>query len=148
MIMIAIVLQVDNMSLLVRDLSNNQEVRVNMSGNQNISPGDRIMIFYNGAMTMSIPPQISAFAVQVLQPSVIPPTPPTPPLPQTQVRAIVVEKRTNSLLVRELNNNSLMVVNTANSRYFCNGQRVIVTYDVMTRSIPPQVNALDILPDC
>lgn len=145
MVMLAIVLKVESNSILVRDLSNNQEVQVNMRNTQNISVGDRVAIFYNGTMTMSIPPQITALSVQVLKSATVPPA---TEAPWTEVRAVIVDKRNNSLLVRNINDNSLLVVNTPNARFFCNGQTVIVRYDTIRLSNPPEVDALDILPAC
>lgn len=145
MVMLAIVLRVGRNSILVRDLSNNQEVQVNMRNTQNISVGDRVAIFYNGTMTTSIPPQISALSVQVLRSTAVPPA---SEISGTEVRAVIVDKRSNSLLVRNINDNSLLVVNTPNSRFFCNGQTVIVRYDNIRLSNPPEVDALDILPAC
>ena len=58
--MCAVVCQVQEDSLLVRDQNSCQEVQVNTSCAHCYSAGDRICIHYNGAMTASIPPQISA----------------------------------------------------------------------------------------
>ena len=58
--MCAVVCQVQDGSLLVCDQSNCQQVQVNTSCANCYSAGDRICIHYNGAMTNSIPPQISA----------------------------------------------------------------------------------------
>lgn len=46
--------------LLVCDLSNHQKVLVHTDRACCFCPGERVMIEYNGAMTLSIPPQISA----------------------------------------------------------------------------------------
>ena len=58
--MCALVIEVREDALLVRDQSTCQEVQVNTSCAHCYSAGDRICIHYNGAMTASIPPQISA----------------------------------------------------------------------------------------
>ena len=63
MIMLATVFSVRNDHLLVIDLSNRQQVRVNTREAPRFHAGDLIRIRYNGAMTMSIPPQISALRV-------------------------------------------------------------------------------------
>ncbi len=60
MMMCATVLEVNNNSLLVRDNSTSQEVVVNKSCVCNFRVNDVVGIVYNGIMTMSIPPQISA----------------------------------------------------------------------------------------
>lgn len=62
--MCAVVLETGGRRLLVRDSRTNQEIEVNTRCNCNFRVGDRIIIFYNGAMTMSIPPQISAIRIQ------------------------------------------------------------------------------------
>ncbi len=58
--MCAVVCQVQDGSLLVCDQSSCQQVQVNTSCANCYSAGDQICIHYNGAMTASIPPQISA----------------------------------------------------------------------------------------
>ncbi len=53
--------------LLVRDDSSSQEVLVNTSYSARcFSAGNRIRIQYNGAMTYSLPPQISAESICML----------------------------------------------------------------------------------
>lgn len=60
MIMHAIVLSVRPDNLLVLDRATRREVRVNTPGARRFRPGDFVRIRYNGVMTRSIPPQISA----------------------------------------------------------------------------------------
>lgn len=146
MVMLAIVLSVGVGNLLVRDLSNNQEVRVNTRDARRFAPGDRVAILYNGAMTASIPPQISAISIQRLQGGSVP----APPVsPWTQMNARVVQKRDNALLVNNLDrNNALYLVNSPYSRFFCNGQMIRIWYDRIRLSNPPEVDAVDILPVC
>lgn len=59
MVMCATVSCVEDNRLMVIDNKTRQEVAVNTCC-LNFEQGDRIKIIYNGAMTMSIPPQISA----------------------------------------------------------------------------------------
>lgn len=152
MVMLAIVLSVGPGSMLVRDISNNQEVRVNTSEAQRFSPGDRIAIFYNGAMTASIPPQIAAISIQRIPAGILPTIPTTPTTPitpaYTEMNAIVVQKSDNALLVNNLATNTLYLVNSPYSRFFCLGQRIIVRYDRIRMTNPPEVDAVDILPVC
>lgn len=58
--MIAVVLQVREGSLLVRDLHNRQEVVVITPDARRFRVGDRVLIRFGGTMTASIPPQITA----------------------------------------------------------------------------------------
>ncbi len=58
--MCAVILEVNKDNLLVRDNATNQEVLVHMNCACNWHINERIIILYNGIMTMSIPPQISA----------------------------------------------------------------------------------------
>ena len=60
----ACVLQVNDCDLLVRDCSTKQEVVVHSDRACRFSVGDTVCIMYNGAMTMSIPPQISAMNIR------------------------------------------------------------------------------------
>ena len=59
-IMQARVLRVQRDNLLVRDCTTGQNVQVNTNRARRFRVGQRIIIQYNGAMTMSIPPQINA----------------------------------------------------------------------------------------
>lgn len=49
--------------LLIRDCDRRQQVIVHTPHARKFRPGDRIWIFYSGAMTKSIPPQISAIKI-------------------------------------------------------------------------------------
>ena len=59
----ATVLEVSCGQLLVCDLSSCQQVLVNTDRSQCFTVGDQVCIQYDGAMTMSIPPQISASCI-------------------------------------------------------------------------------------
>lgn len=64
--MLATVVRAWGTQVLVRDNSNNQEVLVNTRcSTSNLDAGDQVRIVYNGAMTTSIPPQISAQSICV-----------------------------------------------------------------------------------
>lgn len=63
MIMLATVFSVRGDHLLVIDLSNRRQVRVNTGEAPRFGAGDLVRIRYNGAMTKSIPPQISALHI-------------------------------------------------------------------------------------
>ena len=69
MIMTATVLSVQHNNLLVFDFSNRQQVQVNTNSAFRFCLGDLVRIRYNGAMTMSIPPQISATSIVRISPS-------------------------------------------------------------------------------
>ncbi|MCM1314022.1 MAG: hypothetical protein NC205_07770 [Prevotella sp.] len=60
MIMCADVIEVNNDNLLVRDTRTGQEVIVHTPCTCRLNVGDRIRIVYSGAMTNSLPPQISS----------------------------------------------------------------------------------------
>lgn len=63
MVMIATVLSVSRGNLLVFDFATRQQVQVNTDNAFRFCNGDIVRIRYNGAMTMSIPPQISAIRI-------------------------------------------------------------------------------------
>ena len=69
MTMCAVILEISDDRLLVRDSRTRQEVVVNIPCSCNFSVGDRVRISFNGAMTMSIPPQISAERIRKLPPN-------------------------------------------------------------------------------
>lgn len=68
MTMTADVLENNGQSLLVRDWETGQEVLVHLPHPCRLCPGDRVCIRYDGVMTMSLPPQISAQSVRKLCP--------------------------------------------------------------------------------
>lgn len=65
--MLATVVQPWNTTqVLVTDNSNGQQVLVNTGYNTgNLNAGDQVRIVFNGAMTASLPPQISAQSICV-----------------------------------------------------------------------------------
>lgn len=64
--MLATVVSVRDDNLLVIDLSTRQQVQVNTRDASRFRPGDLVRIRHNGAMTMSIPPQISAIRITLV----------------------------------------------------------------------------------
>ena len=67
--MLATVVQSWNTSqVLVTDNANGRQVLVNTSYNTgNLTAGDQVRIVYDGVMTASLPPQISADSICVLR---------------------------------------------------------------------------------
>ena len=67
--MLATVVQSWNTTqVLVTDNANGQQVLVNTNySTGNLAAGDQVRIVYNGVMTASIPPQISAQSICVLR---------------------------------------------------------------------------------
>ena len=64
--MIATVVQAWGTQVLVTDNANGQQVLVNTNHNtSNLNPGDQVRIVFNGVMTASLPPQISAQSICV-----------------------------------------------------------------------------------
>lgn len=62
-ILVGRVLHVRRDHLLVRDCRTGQEVRVNTPRARRFRRGESVVVQYSGAMTMSIPPQISAQSI-------------------------------------------------------------------------------------
>lgn len=139
MIMTATVIRQDSGSLRVRDEQTNQDVLVMFRGNQRFAPGERVRITFNGAMTPSIPPRITATSIQRVRD-------PVPQVPR-EIRAIILQRRQNSLVVRDANNRR-MNVNYAFAHHFCVGQRVIIRHNSIIMNNPVEVNATDIRPVC
>ena len=64
--MLATVVQAWGSQVLVTDNANGQQVLVNTNHNtSNLNPGDQVRIVFNGVMTASLPPQISAQSICV-----------------------------------------------------------------------------------
>lgn len=64
MTMCAVISEISDNRLLVLDSRTRQEVVVNTRCRCNFRVGDRVIILYSGAMTRSIPPQISAVRIR------------------------------------------------------------------------------------
>lgn len=60
----AVILEISDNRLLVRNSQTEQQIIVNTRCRCNYRVGDRVIIIYSGAMTMSIPPQISAIRIR------------------------------------------------------------------------------------
>ena len=66
--MLATVVRAWGSQVLVTDSANGQEVLVNTNySTSNLSAGDQVRIVYDGVMTASLPPQISAQSICVLR---------------------------------------------------------------------------------
>ena len=66
--MIATVVQAWGSQVLVTDNSNGQEVLVNTNySTSTLAAGDQVRIVFDGVMTASLPPQISAQSICVLR---------------------------------------------------------------------------------
>ena len=66
--MLATVVQAWGSQVLVTDNANGQEVLVNTNNStSNLTAGDQVRIVFNGVMTASLPPQISAQSICVLR---------------------------------------------------------------------------------
>lgn len=141
MVLDAIVHQVNWNSLLVREVGSNQEILVNFPNSRRFSRGDCVRIVHTGQMTMSIPPQVSAISVQVIncRPSINPPS-----SRPSEMTVNILQTRRNELLVRDIRSNRQMIVRTPYVHHFCRGQRIIVTYDTIRMNNPPDVDAIDI----
>ena len=68
-IMYAAVLSAQNCQMTVCDRQTSQEVVVHSPCACHFRAGDQVCITYNGAMTMSIPPQITADCITRISPS-------------------------------------------------------------------------------
>lgn len=66
--MLATVVRSWGSQVLVTDSANGQEVLVNTTySTSNLTAGDQVRIVYDGVMTASLPPQISAQSICVLR---------------------------------------------------------------------------------
>lgn len=74
MIMQAVVIEVQWERLLVLDLQTRQNVMVNTPNARWFRPGELVRIWYNGVMTASIPPQITALNIASMPQGSVPPS--------------------------------------------------------------------------
>lgn len=66
-LMTATVLEVRQDNLLVRDRRTSQKVLVHTPHARRFCPGNIVRILFSGAMTMSIPPQITAIRIVTIR---------------------------------------------------------------------------------
>ena len=163
MLITAIVLRVNPQSLLVRNDATGEEILVNFHNTDGFNVGDRVVIFYTGTMTMSVPPQITPIAIRVIGRAPVRPTPPivvVPPLfppvfppvetvpPTREMRGIVAQPGTEFLIVQNAVTNRQVRVEYAHARHFCRGQDIAVIYDPHVNNNPNRIVAEDIIPVC
>ncbi|MDR1753747.1 MAG: hypothetical protein LBR74_02430, partial [Eubacterium sp.] len=138
MTMTATILNVNSNSLLVRDSSNNQEVLVFYTS-ENLRPDDKVKITYNGLMTRSFPPQITADYIQRIG----------SPVPVTsQMWGIVLQVFKDYFTVWDYTENRVVQVDFpgANRRGLRTGLPVTITYDSISFDDPPFVTAVNVTP--
>ncbi len=63
----AVILEIYDKRLLVRDEQTNQDYIVNLKRNRKFNVGDTLVIHYGEAMTLSLPPHISAVRIRKIQ---------------------------------------------------------------------------------
>lgn len=128
MIKFATVLEVNPDSLLVRDNSG-QEILVYTRNAQQFTPGDFVRIIYNGAMTLSLPPQISAIFVTLVRRG-------------ARVCGEILSLGRDSFVLLDADGAHFQV-NWEDTYALSAGDTVCVQYDgQMTRSIPPQITGI------
>lgn len=145
MILEGVVQQVNPNSLLVREISTNNEILVNAANTRRFSRGDCVRVVHSGQMTFSIPPQIIAGSIQQIRCNQFDHRPPGAP---SEMTALILQRRQGELLVRDIRNARQIIVVTPHSNHFCRGQRIIVTYDTIRMTNPPRVDARNIRTIC
>lgn len=141
MILNATVLETSRNNLLVRDAATGEEILVHTPNAQFFSPGDTVRIVFDGRMTLSIPPQITATSIQRTGGG-------GTPSGASEMRAVILQKGNRFLIVRNLQDNVQYRVNYNMAHHFCVRQRVNIQYDTLTLTSPPTINAVDITPIC
>ena len=142
MTMNAVILDITPGVLTVRNLANNETVIVNYRNTRRFNIGDRIRITYSGIATMSIPPQITASSIQLTQ------SPPIVPPREREMRALVLRREHNFLIVRNNAGGRILRVDTRDARFFCPGRQVIIRHGGISPGLPPRVFATEVLPVC
>ncbi|MDR1701803.1 MAG: YobA family protein, partial [Sporomusaceae bacterium] len=99
--MIATVIKTNPESMLVIDAATGNEVRVNFRDARKFHPGNTIRIIYNGIMTKSFPPQISADSIKLISPPQQP-VDSDSPSPLSELRGVVTQRARNSLRLRDV----------------------------------------------
>lgn len=63
----AVIIEMHDKRLLVRDDQTNQDYVVNLKRNRKLNVCDKLIIHYGEAMTLSLPPHISAVRIRKIQ---------------------------------------------------------------------------------
>ncbi|MCL2637021.1 MAG: YobA family protein [Oscillospiraceae bacterium] len=161
------VLSIGPRTLTVRNEESGEAIIVNFNNPRAFNVGDRVRVTYTGIMTMSEPPQITATNIQ-LAPAAPPfrpphggfqppppggfqPQPPRPPaftpIPR-EIRAQVIRRENNFLIVRNTANNQILRADTRDARFFCVGRFVTIRFNSILPGLPPRMDVIDVLPIC
>jgi len=144
------VLSIEPRTLTVRNEETGEAVVVNFNNPRRFNVGDRVRITYNGIMTASEPPQITASNIQVIQAPFFP-RPPSPPvftpIPR-EIRAQIIRREHNFLIVRNTANNQILRADTRDARFFCPGRFVTITFNHIIPGLPPRMDVIEVLPIC
>jgi hypothetical protein len=153
------VLSLGPRTLTVRNEETGEAVVVNFNNPRAFNVGDRVRVTYTGIMTLSEPPQITATNIQrvpVPQPPhhrppggpVFHPQPPVfTPIPR-EIRAQIMRRENNFLIVRNVANNQILRADTRDARFFCVGRFVTITFHSIFPGIPPRMDVIEVLPVC
>jgi hypothetical protein len=157
------VLSLGPRTLTVRNEESGEAVVVNFNNPRAFNVGDRVRVTYTGIMTMSEPPQITATNIQRApaqpphrppgdvfhpQPPVFQPQPPVfTPIPR-EIRAQVIRREHNFLIVRNVSNNQILRADTRDARFFCPGRFVTIRFNSIFPGIPPRMDVIEVLPVC
>ena len=161
------VLSIGPRTLTVRNEESGEAIVVNFNNPRAFNVGDRVRVTYTGIMTMSEPPQITATNIQLVQPPVHRPPPgggpghrpppfplPPPPAPPIftpiprEIRAQVIRRENNFLIVRNVANNQILRADTRDARFFCVGRFVTIRFNSIFPGLPPRMDVIDVLPVC
>jgi len=79
------------------------------------------------------------------------PPPPAPPIftpiPR-EIRAQVIRRENNFLIVRNVANNQILRADTRDARFFCVGRFVTIRFNSIFPGLPPRMDVIDVLPVC
>ncbi|MDR0928232.1 MAG: YobA family protein [Oscillospiraceae bacterium] len=149
-IMTATLIEIDETGYLALQ-EDGQEVRILFDENTQfdllfeVAAGDRIEVTYDGRMTRSLPPQITAQRVAAADPYLVAAGDADDPSCREIVTLIEIDE--TGYLARQEDGQEMRILFTENTRFelpfaATAGDRIAVIYDGrMTRSLPPQITA-------
>jgi hypothetical protein len=147
------VLSIGPRTLTVRDEESGEAIVVNFNNPRAFNVGDRVRVTYTGVMTASEPPQITATNIQHAPagPQFRPPFHPSPPvftpIPR-EIRAQIIRRENNFLIVRNTANNQILRADTRDARFFCPGRFVTIRFNSISPGLPPRMDVIEVLPVC
>jgi hypothetical protein len=68
--------------------------------------------------------------------------------PPREIRAQVLRREPNFLIVRNIANNQILRADSRDARFFCPGRQVIIRFNSISLGLPPRLDVIELIPVC